>query len=90
MTDFVPNIWLDFSLTQEYFGWVGQRPRFRQVADGIDYGLQFDRIRRKILFGSDEPFFSQRLALERYLELPDWDLFLVENFLSLLQKAGLA
>jgi len=67
----------------------GQRPRFRQVADGVEYGLQFDRIRRKVLFGSDEPFFSQRLALERYLELPDRDLFLIENFLSLLQKAGL-
>jgi hypothetical protein len=90
MTDFVPNIWLDFSLTQEYFGWVGQNPPFRQVVEGIDYGLQFDRIRRKVLFGSDEPFFSQRLALERYLELPDRDLFLVENFLSLLQKTGLA
>ena len=31
MADFTPNVWLDFSLTQEYFGWTGQRPRLRHV-----------------------------------------------------------
>ena len=87
MADFTPNVWLDFSLTQEYFGWTGQRPRFRHVTDCIDYALQFDRIKRKVLFGSDEPFFSQRSPLELYAAMPDRDLFLVENFLNLLQKA---
>jgi len=87
MADFTPNVWLDFSLTQEYFGWTGQRPRLRQVTDCIDYALQFDRIKRKVLFGSDEPFFSQRSPLELYAAMPDRDLFLVENFLNLLQKA---
>ena len=87
MADFTPNVWLDFSLTQEYFGWTGQRPRLRQVTDCIDYALQFDRIKRKVLFGSDEPFFSQRSSLELYAAMPDRDLFLVENFLNLLQKA---
>ena len=87
MADFTPNVWLDFSLTQEYFGWTGQRPRLRQVTDCIDYALQFDRIKRKVLFGSDEPFFSQHSSLELYAAMPDRDLFLVENFLNLLQKA---
>jgi hypothetical protein len=87
MADFTPNIWLDFSLTQEYFGWVGDRARLPHVAECIDYGLQCERIKHKVFFGSDEPFFSQALALKRYLELPDRDLFLIQNYLDLLQKA---
>jgi predicted TIM-barrel fold metal-dependent hydrolase len=89
MADFTPNVWLDFSLTQEYFGWAGPRPKLRHVSDCIDYGLQFERIKRKVLFGSDEPFFSQSLALERYLKLPDQKLFLTENYVALLQSARL-
>ena len=89
MADFTPNIWLDFSLTQEYFGWVGNRTPLQHVHDCIDYGLRFDRIRRKVMFGSDEPFFSQSVALQRYLDLPDRDLFLTENYVSLLTTAKL-
>ena len=87
IADFTPNVWLDFSLTQEYFGWTGQCPRLRHVTDCIDYALQCDRIKRRVLFGSDEPFFSQHSPLELYAAMPDRDMFLVENFLNLLQKA---
>jgi len=89
MADFTPNIWLDFSLTQEYFGWSGQRPRLAPVADCIDHALQAPQFRQRILFGSDEPFYSQSAALERYLALPDPECFLVGNFLSLLRAAGI-
>ena len=87
MADFVPNVWLDFSLTQEYFGWVGDCARLPHVADCIDYGLKYPRIKRKVFFGSDEPFYSQPLALPRYLELADRDLFLEHNYVALLKKA---
>src|SRR5262245_12221118 len=87
MADFTPNIWLDFSLTQEYFGWVGHQPCLPHVTGCIDYALQFERIKRRVLFGSDEPFYSQSLALERYQKLRDSHLFLEENFLALLDKA---
>lgn len=87
MADFTPNIWLDFSYTQEYFGWTNQRPRLRHVTDCIDYALQFERVKRKVMFGSDEPFFSQSQPLEIYRQLPDRNLFLAENYIALLQKA---
>ncbi len=90
MADFTPNIWLDFSLTQQYFGWAGTEPRLPHVCDAIDFGLRHPRIKRKVMFGSDEPFYSQPLALERYLQLEERDLFLVKNYLSLVEKAGLA
>ena len=89
MADFTPNVWIDFSLTQEYFGWCGDRPRFGHVCDCIDFGLACARIKRKVMFGSDEPFFSQSKALEKYESLADRDLFLVENYVSLLQAAHL-
>lgn len=89
MTDFTANIWIDFSLTQEYFGWCGDRPRFAHVCDCIDFALNCTRIKRKVVFGSDEPFFSQKSALEKYQQLPDSDLFLTENFLALVTGAKL-
>ncbi len=89
MADFTPNIWLDFSLTQEYFGWVGTQPLLPHVGQCIEYGLQYERVKRKVMFGSDEPFYSQPLALPRYQQLKDSHLFLIENYVSLLQKAKL-
>jgi hypothetical protein len=89
MADFTANIWLDFSLTQEYFGWCGDRARFEHVCASIDFGLSCRKIRHKVMFGSDEPFFSQAKALERYEKLADRDLFLVENYVSLLRAAKL-
>ena len=42
------------------------------------------------MFGSDEPFYSQPLALARYETLPDQKMFLIDNYVALIQKAGLA
>lgn len=87
MADFTPNVWLDFSLTQEYFGWVGKQPLLPHVGQCIEYALQHDRIKRKLMFGSDEPFFSQQLALGRYRTLTDNHLFLTDNYVALLETA---
>ena len=89
MADFTPNVWLDFSLTQEYFGWVGTQPPLPHVGQCIEYALQYERIRRKVMFGSDEPFYSQPLALDRYRKLKDNQIFLIDNYVSLLEKARL-
>lgn len=90
MADFTPNIWLDFSLTQEYFGWTGRRPRLPHVTDCIDHALSAERFRRKVLFGSDEAFFSQLDPYQKYLELPHAAAFLEENYLRLIEAAGIA
>ena len=89
MADFTPNIWLDFSLTQEYFGWVGKQPLLPHVGQCIEWALQYERVKRKVMFGSDEPFYSQPLALPRYQAHKDSQLFLIENYVALLQKSKL-
>jgi hypothetical protein len=89
MADFTANIWLDFSCTQEFFGWTGSGAVLRHVTDGIDFALSSKRLRRKILFGSDEPFYSQEAALRRYEGRDGSRLFLAENFQALVDKARL-
>jgi hypothetical protein len=66
-SDFLPNVWLDFSLTQHYFGWCGNKPRLSHVTDAIEWSFCSEKISKKILFGSDEPFFSRATALDMYL-----------------------
>src|SRR5581483_2221225 len=63
MGRFLPNVWLDFSATQEIFGWVsGDRsPRF--VGDLIDHAFTEPRIAQRVMFGSDAPLFDQRGAV---------------------------
>ena len=87
--DFNKNVYMDFSMTQEYFGWCGTRSRLGVVADGIDYCLNSDKLSKRILFGSDEPFFSQELALEKYLTYDSAEDILVNNYLELISKVGL-
>lgn len=89
IAEFGKNISIDFSLTQEYFGWCGGRTKFPHVVGCIDFAIGNQRLKRKVLFGSDEPFFSQKKALEKYAKCPDSKLFLEENFLLLIQKIKL-
>lgn len=84
--DFNSNVYADFSMTQEYFGWCGTRARLPIVADSIDYCLTAEKFRKRILFGSDAPFFSQSVALEKYCQYPHDKEILVDNFIDLINK----
>ena len=82
--DFNRNVYCDFAMTQEYFGWCGKRARYAVVADSIDYCLCHPKLSKKVMFGSDEPDFSQALALERYATLPNTRDILENNYLNLI------
>ena len=84
--DFNKNVYVDFSMTQEYFGWCGSRSRLAIVADGIDYCLNSEKLSKRVLFGSDEPFFSQELALQKYQQYASAEDVLVNNFVELKEK----
>lgn len=87
--NFQKNVWLDFSMTQEYFGWCGERESLKYVCETIDYALNSDMINSKVLFGSDNPFFSQETALNKYLKHKNSRMFLKNNFERLLEGANL-
>lgn len=84
--DFNKNVFCDFAMTQEYFGWCGSRARYAVVADSIDYCLCHHKLNQKVLFGSDEPDFNQAIALEKYLTLPNAEDLLINNYLTLINS----
>lgn len=84
--DFNKNVYADFSMTQEYFGWCGNRTKYHIVSDCIDYCLTNPKLNKKILFGSDTPDFSQSLALNKYSLLPNANDILRDNYLSLINN----
>lgn len=86
MLDFNKNVFCDFAMTQEYFGWCGNRARYAVVADSIDYCLSHHKLSKKVMFGSDEPDFSQNLALEKYKQLPNAGDLLINNYLNLINS----
>lgn len=84
--DFNKNVYGDFSMTQEYFGWCGDKTRMSHVADLIDYCINSPKLSKRILFGSDEPFFSQEKALQKYITTPYACDILRNNFINLMNK----
>lgn len=84
--DFNKNVFCDFAMTQEYFGWCGKRVRYAVVADSIDYCLSHHKLSKKVMFGSDEPDFNQTIALEKYQTLPNAEDLLVNNYLTLINS----
>lgn len=84
--DFNKNVYVDFSMTQEYFGWCGNRARLGVVADGIDFCLNSQKLSTHVLFGSDEPFFSQQVAYEKYLTYKSAENVLINNYIELMSK----
>jgi hypothetical protein len=89
MTILEDNIWIDFSWTQEYFGWCGNGSINKNIIQTIDFALSHKRLIRKIMFGSDNPFYSQRSALDKYINLPDYEYFLKTNYLSLINRVNI-
>lgn len=82
--DFNRNVYMDFSMTQEYFGWCGHRAELKTVSEAIDYCLNSEKLHHRILFGSDEPFFSQETAVKKYMTYKYADDILINNFKSLI------
>lgn len=82
--DFNKNVYCDFSMTQEYFGWCGERTKFPIVAQCIDYCLNHPILSKKVMFGSDEPDFSQSSALEAYMKCHNAEDILINNYLNLI------
>lgn len=84
--DFNKNVFCDFSMTQEYFGWCGTRSRLNVVADIIDYCLSHHKLSKRVMFGSDEPYFSQASALGKYSRLPNAKDLLENNYINLINS----
>lgn len=90
MCRFLPNVWLDFSVTWHEFGWVSGVPRLPFVADLIDHALSERRIAPRLLFGSDYPLLEQSDALMRLVAaVDDPQPFLTGNFERLLDTVAL-
>lgn len=87
IVDFNKNVYTDFSLTQEYMGIVNGTP-YRKIQDTMQYMLSNRKINPRILFGSDNPFYSQQLAFEYYERLNLIEM-LNHNFERLLEEANL-
>ena len=84
--DFNKNVFADFSMTQEYFGWCGDRVQLTPVVEAVNYCIMSDKLSKRVLFGTDEPFFSQSIALEKYLTTPFAADILRNNFINLINK----
>ena len=80
------NVWTDFSFTQTYFGFTGEATRYPLVCDCIQYCLDHPKISERILFGSDNPYVSQRNAVDCYARLPGAEAFLGGNIAKLFNE----
>lgn len=80
---FEPNVWVDFSYTQSFFGFTDERPVNRLVCNTIRYCLDEPGIRQRCLFGSDNPFVSQARAAQRYACEEQADALLGGNLIRL-------
>ena len=86
--EFNKNVYADFSLTQEYFGWCGDKTPLKVVVDVIDYCLNNAKLCKKVLFGSDSPFYSQELALNKYCTYTNVCEVLQLNYIELMNNLG--
>ena len=84
--EFNKNVYADFSLTQEYFGWCGTRNPLNMVVEMIDYCLHSANLSKRVLFGSDAPFYSQDLAIRKYMCYENNQNILVKNYETLINK----
>lgn len=90
MGRFVPNVWLDFSATQQIFGWTAGAPTLNHVTDCIRHAYGEPRIARRLMFGSDNPEFDQAGAVVRLAaSVDDPEPFLRTNFERLVSETGL-
>lgn len=89
MCRFLPNVWLDFSVTQHEFGWVRGECSPAFVGDLIDHSLTEPRIAPKVMFGSDFPLMEQSDAVAQIVAtVEDPESYLRGNFERLLATVG--
>lgn len=86
--DFNENVYTDFSLTQEYFGIVDGKNIYKKIEESMNYIIDNKKLSEKLLFGSDNPFFSQKKAYNYYLKR-DMIKKLNNNFEKLINKSNL-
>lgn len=67
MCHFTKNIWLDFSYIQNFYGVIGDRPKYKMFEDAMEYALVAD-FKGRILFGSDYPEYPQERNVAWYEE----------------------
>lgn len=87
--EFNKNVYADFSLTQEYFGWCGNNLPLNLVVDMINYCLNNDKLCKRVLFGSDSPFYSQELAINKYFTYRNFAAVMQLNYIELMNKIGI-
>lgn len=85
----VTNVWIDFSWTQHYFGWCGKSPKLRQISECIEFAYNHKTLKNKILFGSDNPFYSQKEALNKVINLKNSIDILQNNYFNLLEISNI-
>lgn len=80
---FQPNVWIDFSLTHTNYGSISANP-LPYVDEAIRYALNA-AFSKRLLIGSDYPFFDQDKVVTYYVKLGVIEL-LNSNFLSLFNQ----
>lgn len=81
LLDFYKNVWIDFSMSHEYFGWCGSNPKNKIICSLIDYTIKNEKLNNRVLFGSDSPFFSFKNSYHKYRKLKTGNKILLENFI---------
>lgn len=84
MCHFTKNVWIDFSYVQNYFGVIGNRPKYKLIEESMEYGICSD-FKNKILFGTDYPEFQQVDDAEWYNQHNVMQL-LNDNFIDFIRK----
>ncbi len=81
---FEKNVWCDFSLTQEFYGYIDSK-KVGLLDNEINWCFENSKVLNKILFGSDEPYFSQDACLIKMIEIGKLEI-LNNNYENLLLK----
>jgi len=90
MCRFIGNVWLDFSATQHIVGWAQSSGKLTFAEQLIEHSFEEPRIRERVMFGSDTPWFDQNDAVKRVVErAPDPAAILMGNFERLVARADL-
>ncbi len=93
MAVFEDNGWIDFSFSQNYFGWCKTgESTMPYVTMQMDYAMKDARIFKNLLFGTDNLLHGDDLteeSLMNYKKYNSCSEVVYENFYRLLGKAGL-
>lgn len=92
MAMYQPNVWIDFSFIQHIFGWSSQSQTMPVICQTIDYMLDNERLKHKILFGSDNMTNEEDHAyeaLKKYKEFDSFAAVTVSNYLNMIERSNI-